>query len=170
MNDPPSLQEASAVRLGASVRRLQQHLAPHLMSQMAGEMQDYELSFSQMGSLFQLRAQGQLTVSALGERAHLSLSAASQLVERLVRRGLLERREDPDNRRQKLVMLSAKGRDVLERFERITAAAYATVLADVPPAVLTRADESLREVLAHLPPSRACPAPEPEPAPERESA
>ncbi|AFZ65704.1 MarR family winged helix-turn-helix transcriptional regulator [Deinococcus peraridilitoris] len=150
MNDPSAAHSQAALDLGLRVRRLQKLLAPYLMSQMAGDMHGHELSFRQMGSLFQLRAAGQLSVTALAQRAHLSLPAASHLVNRLVRRGLLARREDPENRRQKIVMLTPKGSRLLEQFERISAQAYGTLLAGVPDAVLARAQDALDELLGHL--------------------
>ncbi len=139
---------------------MQKRLSPHLMSRMAAEMQDLELSFSQMGTLFHLRAHGSLTVSALAERAHLSLPAASQLVERLVQRGLLARSEDPSDRRQKRVVLTGAGEALLERIDRLSAEAYGVLLAGVPPELLGRAESALEALLAHLP-EVACPPPIP---------
>ena len=139
------------------MRQIHKRSAPYLMSHMAAEMQDLELSFSQVGALFHLRAFGTLTVSALAERAHLSLPAASQMVERLVQRGLLARSEDPSDRRQKLVVLTGAGEALLERIERLNAEAYGTLLAGVPPEVLDRAGSALEELLAHLPESACLP-------------
>lgn len=137
---------------------MQKRLAPHLMSHLAAEMQGLELSFSQVGSLFHLRAYGTLSVSALAERAHLSLPAVSQLVERLVQRGFLARSEDPNDRRQKRVVLTESGEALLERIERLNAEAYATLLAGVPPELLGRAGSALEDLLAQLPESPCSPS------------
>jgi MarR family transcriptional regulator for hemolysin len=50
----------------------------------------------------------------LGDHLGITNAAASQLVDRLVNLGLLERTEDPRDRRGKQLTLSAKGRAVVQ--------------------------------------------------------
>jgi len=45
----------------------------------------------------------------------VSLPAASRMVDDLVRRGLVERKEDPEDRRMKRVRLADTGRSVIRR-------------------------------------------------------
>lgn len=175
MNDPPSPSAPPAVSLGQRLRRVHKLLSPFLMGSMAGEMQDLELSFNAMRALFHLRATARLSISEVAESTHLSVPAASHMVERLVRRGLVERREDPANRRQKVLTLGAGGRALLERFESATADGYARVFADVPEDVLVEADRALAVLLTHLPEefssgpaASACP-PDVRPAPSSDA-
>jgi DNA-binding MarR family transcriptional regulator len=44
----------------------------------------------------------------------ITSAAASQLVEKLVQSGLIERAEDPHDRRAKQITLSGKGRELIE--------------------------------------------------------
>ena len=46
--------------------------------------------------------------------AEVSNAAASQLVERLVQQGLVERREDPMNRRTKILRLTEQGKALIQ--------------------------------------------------------
>ncbi len=77
-------------------------------------MEQADLSPSQVGSLMRLYHRGDSGVCDIGEYLGVSRPAASQLVDRLVQQGLLERGEDPGDRRFKQVRLTARGRDLVE--------------------------------------------------------
>ena len=72
------------------------------------------LSMSQLSTLFKLYHAEECGVSDLGEHLGVTNAAASQLVERLVVLGLLERSEDPLDRRGKIVTLSTNGRELIQ--------------------------------------------------------
>jgi DNA-binding MarR family transcriptional regulator len=79
------------------------------------------LSMPQFSIMMQLHYRGTCGVSDISDRFEVTNAAASQLVEKLVQSGYLERAEDPSDRRAKLVTLSRKGkllvgRGVEERF------------------------------------------------------
>jgi DNA-binding MarR family transcriptional regulator len=67
------------------------------------------LSLTQISVLFHLRYGNRCGVSEIGERLGVSNAAASQLVDRLEHMGLLERLEDPDDRRLRHLSLTPKG-------------------------------------------------------------
>jgi DNA-binding MarR family transcriptional regulator len=71
------------------------------------------LSMSQVGALFRIHrvASG---VSDLGDNLGITKAAASQMLERLVRQGLILRTEDPKDRRSKNIVLSEKGCQTLQ--------------------------------------------------------
>ena len=54
-------------------------------------------------------------MSEVSERFDISAAAASQLVEKLVQAGYLERAEDPTDRRAKLLTLSLKGKELIQQ-------------------------------------------------------
>ncbi|MCL5611774.1 MAG: MarR family transcriptional regulator [Chloroflexi bacterium] len=72
------------------------------------------MSMPQFSILMQLHYRGSCGISEISERFEVSNAAASQLVERLVQSGLIERAEDPDDRRAKLIKLSSKGKKLIE--------------------------------------------------------
>ncbi|GAA4917455.1 MarR family winged helix-turn-helix transcriptional regulator [Streptomyces coeruleoprunus] len=64
----------------------------------------------------QLLANGPLTVGGIARRLHVSVPTASELVGALSRAGIVERAEDPANRRRVLVSVAAPYRGHLETF------------------------------------------------------
>jgi len=72
------------------------------------------LSLPQFGILMYLYYRNPSGISHLSEDLDVSAAAASQMVERLVQNGLVERTEDPNNRRAKHLTLTPKGRDLIE--------------------------------------------------------
>ena len=77
-----------------------------------------ELTLLQLGTLLLLEDGEARTVGALGEQIGRSLSATSRLVEQLVKRELLRREEDPDDRRARRVTIAARGRKLLQAMVR----------------------------------------------------
>jgi DNA-binding MarR family transcriptional regulator len=74
---------------------------------------ELELSLSQLKLLMILDRDGERTLGELAETLVLSLPAASRAVDGLVKRKMVVRREDADDRRHKRVAISAKGSDVI---------------------------------------------------------
>src|SRR5574341_728945 len=64
------------------------------------------MSMPQFSILMQLHYKGSCGISEISERFEVTTAAASQLVERLVQSGLIERSEHPDDRRAKQIQLS----------------------------------------------------------------
>jgi DNA-binding MarR family transcriptional regulator len=73
------------------------------------------LSMPQFSILMQLHHRGPCGMSEVSERFDISAAAASQLVDKLVHAGYLERAEDPNDRRAKLLTLSAKGKELIQQ-------------------------------------------------------
>src|SRR4030067_3283112 len=63
----------------------------------------------------QLHYRGAFNFSEISDRFDISVPAASQLVEKLVQAGYLERTEAPNDRRSRLLPLSAKGKKMIEQ-------------------------------------------------------
>jgi DNA-binding MarR family transcriptional regulator len=77
-------------------------------------MDEHDLSPSQIGTLMRLYHCGAEGVTDIGEHLGITPAASSQLVERLVQQGLLERTEDPHDRRYKQVTLTTRGKSLIE--------------------------------------------------------
>ena len=73
------------------------------------------LSMPQFSILMQLHHKGPCGMSEVSDRFDISPAAASQLVDKLVHAGYLERTEDPSDRRAKLLTLSAKGEELINQ-------------------------------------------------------
>ncbi|HEU0293329.1 MAG TPA: MarR family transcriptional regulator [Anaerolineales bacterium] len=73
------------------------------------------LSMPQFGVLMQLHHRGNCAVGDISERFDITNAAASQLVDKLVQSGLIQREEDPHDRRAKLLNLTDKGRELIQQ-------------------------------------------------------
>lgn len=71
------------------------------------------VSMHQFGALFYLHRKGICGVSEVGEDLGVTNAAASQMIDRLVQQGLLQRSEDPHDRRVKQLVLTQKGEDLI---------------------------------------------------------
>ena len=65
--------------------------------------------------LMHLRHREHCGISDISEHMEITNAAASQLVEKLVQAGFLERVEDPDDRRAKQVSLSPAGEELVQK-------------------------------------------------------
>jgi len=72
------------------------------------------ISVSQVGALFHINARGMCGVTDISERLSVTSAAASQMIDRLVQLDLLERTEDPNDRRVRRLSLTDQGRIILD--------------------------------------------------------
>jgi DNA-binding MarR family transcriptional regulator len=95
-------------------------------------LQEAGISFSQLKCLGLLtEADSQLSLGGLSEETGLSLPAISRAVEGLVQRGEVKRAEDPDDRRSKLLTVTARGRNTYERLASVRAAGVKRFIEDL---------------------------------------
>jgi DNA-binding MarR family transcriptional regulator len=73
------------------------------------------LSMPQFGILMQLRYRGNCGVSDISDRFDITNAAASQLVDKLVQSRLIQREEDPHDRRAKLLNLTEKANELIQQ-------------------------------------------------------
>ena len=78
-------------------------------------MDESGLSFSQVNTLMRLHFAWQADISDISEQMGITKAAASQLVEQMVRLGLLDRIPDPIDRRIKRLALTPKGHAMAEK-------------------------------------------------------
>jgi len=149
--DPAQKQPQLAAQLGTVMRRYQAYVNAYMYHTMQEDMDHLNMSYRQMGVLFQLRALGIQSVSELAAAVHLTLPAASHLLERLVQRGLIQRSENPQNRRQKQVALTEQGLQFLTSVELGGTQAYTQLLQGVPSEVLQKLQRCFQQLDPHLP-------------------
>lgn len=113
------------------------------------------LTLPQFVGLKILHYAGPQSVSAIAGCVKLSAAATSHMVDRLVGMGMVERAEDPDDRRQKRVAITPAGRDWFMRVEQEQTREFANVLGQLSADVQKQFAGTLRKVvreLAALPP------------------
>jgi DNA-binding MarR family transcriptional regulator len=101
--------------LVASLRAMRKAMARDFMASAIAALDHSDLSMVQMATLMLLDSCDELPVRALAERLGRSLSATSRLLDQLVRRRLLWRAIDKDDRRVRRVGLAARGRALVEQ-------------------------------------------------------
>ena len=87
-------------------------------SRTPSEWSGLDLTMAQAKTLF-LLGRGQRRMSEISAHLGRGMPSASGMVDRLVKKGLVERVEDASDRRVVTCMLTPAGRDAVERFWRI---------------------------------------------------
>jgi DNA-binding MarR family transcriptional regulator len=109
---------------------------------------EFELSFSQMKALHYVHGEDDLSVKALGEQLGLSLAAMSRAAEELVQRGLMDRTEDPADRRIKRLRLTKQGHDLVLKMRELRMAGFEQFVATLSPRERTLLVKALEPILA----------------------
>lgn len=103
--------EADAERALAALEQVQRTV----MASTWGRWADLDLTINQVKALHILGQSGELTVGALAERQGRKLPAASVLADNLVHAGLVERSDDPEDRRRVQLRLTPRGEEIVRR-------------------------------------------------------
>jgi DNA-binding MarR family transcriptional regulator len=148
MRDEKDRAEAAAKGLEI----LHAHAMSRVFPRIAGEMHMRDMSFSQLTAIMHIFMNGPQTISEIARSVDLTHNAASRMVERLVSAGLLSRREDPTDRRQKKVELTERGRAFPPALRQNTLDAYMQLLAGTDPALIDRLQAAIEDITPQLPP------------------
>jgi DNA-binding MarR family transcriptional regulator len=104
-----------SVQISKSLRGWVEATTHRTMRDQVRYVKSLGFSMPQFFILMQVYYKKQCGISDLSEHMEITAAAASQTVEKLVQGGLLDRAEDPSDRRAKQVTLSAKGRELIEK-------------------------------------------------------
>jgi DNA-binding MarR family transcriptional regulator len=128
------VQAITATSVGRDLGLLLKHLMGSTNREFFAELQDAGISFSQLKCLGLLsNTDSPLSLGALSEQIGLSLAAVSRAIDGLVQRGEVKRQEDPNDRRSKLVTVSARGRRTYERIVAVRMAGIERFVEDLRP-------------------------------------
>ncbi|GGU32877.1 MarR family winged helix-turn-helix transcriptional regulator [Lentzea flava] len=114
----------------------------------------FDLTGADFDVLAALRRSGKpyrLKANELSRSLLLSTGGTSNVVNRLVGRGLVEREPDQTDGRSTYVRLTPRGRSLAEEVVIANSKAHDEVLAGIPAELLERATAALRELFEHLP-------------------
>lgn len=113
----------------------------------------YGLTYAEFDVLATLRRAGRpyrLKPSRLASRSMLTTGGTSNILQRLVAAGLVEREPDPEDRRSSWVRLTPLGAERVEELSLATTEAHRALLADVPEPAARALADLLRDVLLAL--------------------
>jgi DNA-binding MarR family transcriptional regulator len=106
--------EYPQVEDGSPLAQYERVMFTQIMLSMARSLRDDNLSLAQVAALHLLGIRQELRIGDVAEAVGMQLPGASKVVADLVDRGLCVRREDPADRRAKVVSLTAKGRKLID--------------------------------------------------------
>jgi DNA-binding MarR family transcriptional regulator len=131
---PGAAGTTQCTRLAGDLYALVVYLHKNCTADLFEAMGELEVTMSQIKLMQKLEhAQGELTLKQAAELVPLSLPAASRTVDDLVRRGMVERHEDAEDRRMKRVSLTEKGRAIIRQLNEARLSGleqFATTLKD----------------------------------------
>ncbi len=136
--------------------QLQEVLEQFLMRCMSGaeaegidRLVELELSISQAKTVFVLaQAADPLPIHAVAEHIRLSVAATGRNIDQLVKMGLVERREDENDRRVKLVTITKAGHEVADHHLEARRTALRAMVSQLSPDEAHRLRGALQPILA----------------------
>lgn len=105
---------------------------------------------SQLGVLFFLTQDRQLTIKDLATRFGISASAATQLADGLLAHGLITRTENQNDRRQKILSLSTAGRKKISQVKNEHLKFFSDRLSILTEEELCQLDRIQKKIIASL--------------------
>lgn len=101
--------------LNSPIEKFTRMMFSHVIERLAVVISEENLSFSQVAALHIIDQTQSISIQDISVRLNLSLSATSRLIDDLVRTGFIDRVEDPENRRSKILTLTHEGQDFLNK-------------------------------------------------------
>jgi DNA-binding MarR family transcriptional regulator len=145
------------VQIPSEVAECLERLFERLMhvgeAEMMEALADQDLSFTQARVLFTLANGQPMAINELAAQLGQSMAAAGRNVDSLVRSGLVERNENPMDRRVRLVSVSAKGREVVDHHVRAHRHILKAFAEQLPEEQSERLLEALRPIVAGFTPA-----------------
>jgi DNA-binding MarR family transcriptional regulator len=121
-----------------------------MVDQLQKHLSELDLTLPQIQVLRILHRGGAVPTGKLAICLRISAPATTQLTDRLIRKGLIERRASEDDRRAVLVALSDAGRCLIDRFRERRNAVFGEALSQLSEAEQVQVVSSLQKVIAVL--------------------
>lgn len=99
--------------LNSPIEKFTRIMFSKVIERLALVMGEKNLSFSQVAALHIIDREHSVPIQEISQRLNLSISATSRLIDDLVKQGLLDRKEDEENRRSKILTLTSEGLEFL---------------------------------------------------------
>jgi DNA-binding MarR family transcriptional regulator len=139
--------QVSPKQLAGELLELWHHLTRGSSQQLYALIGELDISITQMKTLHALSdCVHEVSVKELSDRLAVSLPGASRIVDGLLRRGWVERREDPDDRRIKRVGITHAGREIVDRIETARLAGLEQYATSLTPEQRTRLSTALSDL------------------------
>src|SRR5712692_956823 len=114
--------------LARSISQFRRMMVREFIFSIISTFGDFYFSLPQMATLLLLDEEGELTIKQIAELVGRSVSATSRLLDQLVERGMVSRREDERDRRAKRVAITGSGQALIATLEQRRAEAQIGVM------------------------------------------
>ena len=112
--------EQDREKLSERLVELMERMSFHMRPRSPGGWQDLELTMPQAKTMFLLHRQGPTRMGVLSEHLGRGLPSVTSMMDRLVKKGLVERVLDPSDRRVVACQLTDEGKKAVERFWQVS--------------------------------------------------
>ena len=122
--------------INSPIERFTRILFSRVVERLAVVVSEEHLSFSQLAALHIIDREKKVNVNDISNKLNLSMSATSRMIDELVKKEFIQRKEDQDNRRAKIISLTRSGEKFMNNLsiERVTIIElYANTIADEIP-------------------------------------
>jgi DNA-binding MarR family transcriptional regulator len=151
---PQDRSKTDSTRAGDALRRLVD-LVSHRSGLVLALMNNEAVTLPQVLLMSRVERLGSASPSDLAEGSRASAAAMSQMIERLVRQRLLERGEDPDDRRRKAIRLTPRARLLLRKLKAARSTDYQLGLSSLSPNLREELATALERAVAQIEAERA---------------
>lgn len=100
--------------INSPIERFTRILFSKVIQRLAVVTSEEHLSFSQVAALHIIDREGIVNVNDISTSLNLSMSATSRMIDELVKKDLIERKEDQENRRAKTLSLTTSGKKFMD--------------------------------------------------------
>jgi MarR family transcriptional regulator, organic hydroperoxide resistance regulator len=142
--------EITASKLAEVLDGFGEAMSRLMVDQLQKHLSELDLTLPQIQVLRILHRQGTVPTGKLAQCLRISAPATTQLTDRLLRKGLIERRSSADDRRAVLVALSDSGQRLIDRFRERRNAVFGAALSQLSEAEQSQVVASLQKVIAVL--------------------
>ncbi len=100
--------------INSPIERFTRILFSKVIQRLAVVTSEEHLSFSQVAALHIIDREGIVNINDISTSLNLSMSATSRMIDELVKKDLIERKEDQENRRAKTLSLTPSGKKFMD--------------------------------------------------------
>ena len=142
--------EAAADKLADVLDGFGEAMSRLMVDQLQQNLAELDLTLPQVQVLRILHRQGAVPTGKLAQCLKISAPATTQLTDRLIRKGLIERRSSEDDRRAVLVALSGAGQCLIDKFRERRNAVFNAALSQLSEAEQAQVVSSLQKLIAAI--------------------
>lgn len=101
--------------INSPIERFTRILFSKVIERLAVVVNEENLSFSQVAALHIIDREKTVNINDISSKLNLSMSATSRMIDELVKKELIQRKEDQDNRRAKILSLTSSGEKFMNK-------------------------------------------------------